>query len=161
MPKITHFGTIKRASDMTKKRNITESDGSITVTQLDFIRLTQLIQALRENKSVDIEYLVFLGIELQKALKVDSKLITPDFVTMNSVMNVEFLDGGKTMELRLVYPQEANFSKGLISVLSPLGCALLGYKSGDVVTFKAPKGEQKVRINSVIYQPEANGEFLL
>ncbi len=146
---------------MAKKKNITESGVTIKVTQLDFFRLTKLIQTLRENKSVDIKYLEFLGIELQKALKIDSKLITPDFVTMNSIMNVIFLDSGKIMELRLIYPQNADFSKGLISVLSPLGCALLGYKAGDVVTFKAPKGEQKVKIEKVIYQPEAHGEDLL
>lgn len=141
--------------------NISGSSVTITVTQLDFLRLTKLIQTIRNNKSVDPIYLDFLGLELQKALKIDSKLITPDFVTMNSVLNVFFLDSGKTMELRLVYPQSANFSNGLISVLSPLGCALLGYKAGDVVTFNAPKGEQKVRIEKVIYQPEANGEDLL
>jgi regulator of nucleoside diphosphate kinase len=146
---------------MAKKVNITESGVTITVTQLDFSRLTKLIQVLRDNKSVDSEYLKFLGMELQKALKIDSKLITPDFVTMNSVLNVVFSDTGKSMELRLVYPKHANFSKGLISVLSPLGCALLGYKAGDTVTFKAPKGEQKVRIEKVIYQPEANGVDLL
>jgi len=141
--------------------NISGSGVTITVTQLDFLRLTKLIQTIRNNKSVDPVYLEFLGLELQKALKIDSKLITPDFITMNSVLNVFFLDSGKTMELRLVYPQSANFSNGLISVLSPLGCALLGYKAGDVVTFNAPKGEQKVRIEKVIYQPEANGEDLL
>ena len=145
---------------MSKKVKISESGVAITVTQVDFLRLTTLVKTLRENKSVDPVYLEFLGLELQKAIMVDSKLITPDFVTMNSVLNVVFLDSGKTMELRLVYPQNANFAKGLISVLSPLGCALLGYKAGDVVTFKAPKGEQKVKIEKVIYQPEANGEDL-
>lgn len=152
-------GTINN-KNMAKKENIIE-DVTITVTQLDYLRLTNLIQTLRDNKSVDPEYLKFLGIELKKAAKIDSKSITPDFVTMNSVINVVFLDMGKAMDLRLVYPQNANFSKGLISVLSPLGCALLGYRAGDVVTFKAPKGEQKVRIEKVIYQPEANGEDLL
>ena len=146
---------------MAKNGSITEIGDTITVTKIDFLRLTNLIQALRLNKSVDPEYLLFLGMELQKALKIDSKLITPDFVTMNSVLNVVFLDSGKIMELRLVYPQNANFSKGLISVLSPLGCALLGYKAGDEVTYKAPIGEQKVLIEKVIYQPEANGEDLL
>jgi regulator of nucleoside diphosphate kinase len=146
---------------MAKKTDIIEKDVTITVTQLDFVRLTNLIQNLRDNRSVDPEYLKFLGFELKKAIKVDSKSITPDFVTMNSVMNVVFLDSSKSMELRLVYPQNANFAKGLISVLSPLGCALLGYRAGDIVTFKAPKGEQRVRIEKVIYQPEANGEDLL
>ncbi|MBN8706739.1 MAG: GreA/GreB family elongation factor [Bacteroidetes bacterium] len=145
---------------MANTRTITESDVTITVTQLDYLRLTKLIQTLRENNSVEKVYLQFLDIELQKAIKTDSKLIMPDFVTMNSVMSVVFLDSGRSMKLRLVYPQKANFSEGLISVLSPLGCALLGYKAGDTVTFMAPIGEQKVMINEVLYQPEANGEDL-
>jgi len=146
---------------MEKKENNTKGVATITVTQVDFNRLTKLIQTLQNNNSVDPQYLQFLSVELQNAVKIDSKLITPNFVTMNSVMNVVFLDSGKTMELRLVYPENANFTKGLISVLSPLGCALLGYKAQDEVIFKAPKGVQKVRIEKVIYQPEANGEDLL
>lgn len=84
-------------------------------------------------------------------------MITPDFVTMNSVLKVCFLSTAKTKDLRLVYPNQADFAKGLISVLSPLGCALLGYKKGDVVNFTAPAGELQVRIDDVIYQPEAHG----
>ena len=123
--------------------------------------LSNLIQRLRNGKSVDDKYLNFLNFELHKAAKIDSKLISPDFVTMNSVISVVFLDTMKAMELRLVYPQKANFAEGLISVLSPLGCALLGYKAGDVVTYNAPKGEQKVKIEKLVFQPEANGEDLL
>jgi regulator of nucleoside diphosphate kinase len=150
-----------KTNEMTKKEENNKNSVTLTITQLDYLRLTKLIQTLRKNKSFDITYLDFLDIELEKASKTDSKLITPDFVTMNSVINVVFLETKKAMELRLVYPQDANFAKGLISVLSPLGCALLGYKAGDMVTFKAPKGEQIVRIDKVIYQPEANGEDLL
>lgn len=149
-----------QTTSTTNKNKIPESEITITVTETDFVRLINLIQNMRNNKSIDEEYLKFLGIELKKALKIDAKLITPDFVTMNSVMNVNFLNSGKKIELRLVYPQEANFSKGLVSVLSPLGCALLGYKAGDIVAFRAPMGEQKVRIDKVVYQPEANGEDL-
>lgn len=148
----------QKFTTMGKSTTLTESNTSIVITQLDYSRLTELIQNLRSNKSIDVEYLKFLGIELQKAKKIDSKQITPDFVTMNSIVDVVFTDTGKFMELRLVYPQDADFSKGLVSVLSPLGCALLGYKAGDILKFKAPKGEQKVRIEKVVYQPEANGE---
>lgn len=146
---------------MSKKSNIQERDVTITVTQVDYLRLTNLIQNLRNNNQIDPEYLKFLNLELQKAAKIDSKAIAPDFITMNSVMTVKFLNIGTLKELRLVYPQQADFSKGLISVLSPLGCALLGYRTGDIVTFKAPIGEQKVKIENVIYQPEANGEDLI
>ncbi len=146
---------------MEKKVNNAESDVVITVTELDYLRLKGLVDKLHGNSNVDIKYLKFLNYELQRALKIDSKLITPDFVTMNSIMEITFLDTSKTMELHLVYPHKANFSKGLISVLSPLGCALLGYKAGDIVAFNAPKGKQKVRIEKVIYQPEAHGEDLI
>ncbi|HSA05084.1 MAG TPA: GreA/GreB family elongation factor [Tenuifilaceae bacterium] len=147
--------------DMTSKGKGNQEIVTLTVTEVDYMRLTNLIQTLRGNKSVDKIYLDYLELELQKASKVDSKLITPDFVTMNSIVHISFLGTNKTMELRLAYPRNANFSEGSISILSPLGCALLGYKSGDVVSFKVPKGEQQVKIEKVIYQPEANGEDLV
>jgi regulator of nucleoside diphosphate kinase len=76
---------------------------------------------------------------------------------MNSIIEVTFPGQDKSMIVRLVYPHESNYREGLVSVLSPLGCALLGYKAGDTVSFKAPGGTQTVRIDKVIYQPEANG----
>lgn len=145
---------------MTATKKIKEHADMITVTQVDYLRLVNLVQNLRDDKSIAPENLRFLGNELQRAIKVDSKVIAPDFVTMNSVIKVCFLSSSKTKDLRLVYPNQADFAKGLISVLSPLGCALLGYKKGDVVTFIAPAGEQQVRIDDVIYQPEAHGEDL-
>lgn len=143
---------------MAKSDNVNGS--VITVTNFDFRKLSNLIQTISENKSIDPEYLKYLGLELQKASKIDPKLITPDFITMNSVAKVAFLENNNVMEIRLVYPQDADFKRGFISVLSPLGCALLGYKAGDVVTYKAPKGEQRVKIEEVVYQPEANGDDL-
>lgn len=145
---------------MTATKKIKAHADMITVTQVDYLRLVNLVQNLREDKRIAPENLRFLGNELQRATKVDSRVITPDFVTMNSVIKVCFLSSSKTKDLRLVYPDQADFGKGLISVLSPLGCALLGYRKGDVVTFMAPAGEQQVRIDDVIYQPEAHGEDL-
>ncbi len=145
---------------MTATKKINEHADTITVTQVDYLRLVKLVQDLRDDKSIAPENLRFLGTELQRAIKTDSKLITPDFVTMNSIIKVCFLSSSKAKDLRLVYPKQADFGKGLISVLSPMGCALLGYKKGDVVNFMAPAGEQKVRIDDVIYQPEAHGEDL-
>ena len=145
---------------MAKKENTPKKEKVLTVTQLDYTRLTRLIQDMRNNKAIDPKYLGYLGLELQKAAIVNPAKITPEFITMNSVMDVEFLQSGRKMELRLVYPGEADFPKGLISVLSPLGCALLGYKAGDIIQFEAPAGTQKVRVEKVVYQPEANGEDL-
>lgn len=80
---------------------------------------------------------------------------------MNSVLAVTFLDTGKSMTLKLVFPDKSNYKKALISVLSPLGCALLGYKAGDLVTYRTSEVNQIVRIDKIIYQPEAYGEDLI
>lgn len=141
-----------------KKRTVRKS--SITVTQHDYTMLAQLIQTLRLSKSIDKRYLQYLSKELRDANIIDSQCITPDFVTMNSVIEAKFLETGKIMQLQLAYPAEADFAKGLISVLSPLGCALLGYRASDTISFDAPAGTKSVQICGVIYQPEAHGKDL-
>ena len=135
-------------------------DNEITVTKVDYSRLNSLILRLLDKKNQDIRELNFLNIEIKRAKKIDSKKIAPEFVTMDSLIEVKFLETDKTMVLRLVYPQKANYKEGSISVLSPLGCVLLGCKAGDSVLFKAPGGTQAVKIEKVLFQPEANGEDL-
>jgi regulator of nucleoside diphosphate kinase len=129
----------------------------IVVTRVDYSRLNSLILNLLDDRSSNLFELNFLNIEIKRARKIDSRRIDPEYVTMNSLIEVTFLDIGKSMVIRLVYPQDASYKEGLVSVLSPLGCALLGYKAGDTFSFKAPGGMQTVRIDKVIYQPEANG----
>jgi regulator of nucleoside diphosphate kinase len=129
----------------------------IVVTKVDYSRLNSLILNMLDDRSSNLFELNFLNIEIKRAKKIDSRRIDPEYVTMNSLIEVTFLGLGKSMVLRLVYPQDANYRGGQVSVLSPLGCALLGYKVGDSVSFKAPGGMQTVRIDKVIYQPEANG----
>ncbi|BBE16496.1 regulator of nucleoside diphosphate kinase [Aquipluma nitroreducens] len=67
------------------------------------------------------------------------------------------METGKTIELKLVYPHEANHEDGQISVLSSLGCALLGAKVGDSISYRTSEGTQTVKIGKVLFQPEANG----
>jgi regulator of nucleoside diphosphate kinase len=110
-----------------------------------------------DDRSSNLFELNFLNIEIKRAKKIDSRRIDPEYVTMNSLVEITFPDMGKSMVLRLVYPQDANYKEGLVSVLSPLGCALLGYRTGDSVSFKVQGETQTVRIDKVIYQPEANG----
>lgn len=135
-------------------------EGKITVTQLDYMRLSRLIKESAGDRNIDPRNLVFLGQEIERAKKVDPKKIAPDFVTMKSEVKVVDLDSGRPMTLKLVYPEKADFKKGLISIFSPLGCAMLGYKVGDEIQFEVPAGKKKVRIEELIYQPEAAGEDL-
>ena len=133
----------------------------IKITELDYVRLCDLVTAMKDKKSVELSNLDALGAEIRRAERVDPKKITPEFITMNSEFEVTDLDNNKQMKLRLVYPKDADFTRGNVSVLSPLGSALLGYKAGDTISFRVPKGEKKIRIEKVLYQPEANGEFTL
>lgn len=132
----------------------------IVVTRVDYSRLNSLISTMLDDRNSNLFELNFLNIEIKRAKKIDSRKIDPEYITMNSLIEVTFLEMGKSMILRLVYPHDSNYKEGLVSVLSPLGSALLGYRAGDSVSFKAPGGIQTIRIEKVIYQPEANGEDL-
>jgi len=134
-------------------------EGEIKITELDYVRLCNLINSAKDKKSMELKNIEVLGNEIKRAKKVDSKKIAPEFVTMNSMIEVTDMDTNKLMILKLVYPGDADFKKGYISILSPLGSALLGYKAGDTISFEVPKGVKSIRINKILYQPEANGEY--
>jgi regulator of nucleoside diphosphate kinase len=61
-----------------------------------------------------------------------------------------------------VYPDDADLATGRLSVLSPIGQALLGARSGDTVDYRLPDGRaQRVTIVEIAFQPEASGQFTL
>ncbi|MFO7445148.1 MAG: nucleoside diphosphate kinase regulator [Ignavibacteriaceae bacterium] len=131
----------------------------IFITELDYERLCNLVNHAKAQKSVEIKNLDALGAEIKRAKIIEPKDIDPEFVTMNSEIEVIDMDNNKEMKIKLVYPKEADFKKGYISVLSPLGSALIGYRKGDMITFEVPAGRKKVKIKSILYQPEAHGEY--
>lgn len=132
---------------------------NIVITDYDYVRLGNLIGSIKKTKKEELSNLTLLCEEIARAERVNPKEIEPDFVTMNSLIEVVDLDNGKVMTIKLVYPNEADFRKGNISILSLLGSALLGYRVGSIIKFDAPLGEKNIRIKNIIYQPEANGAF--
>lgn len=129
------------------------------MTELDYSRLSNLIESTQKSKNEEMMNLSVLKNELSKVEIVNSTNIAKDFVTMNSLVEILDLDTNKKMKLRLVYPREANFKKGNVSIFSLLGSALIGCREGNIVYFNAPSGRKKVQIIKIIYQPEANGDF--
>jgi regulator of nucleoside diphosphate kinase len=99
--------------------------------------------------------------ELDKAVLVSSKKIPPNVVTMNTQMRVTDLDTDKEMRLHLVFPSYADFERGKISILAPIGTALIGYQVGDTIEWKVPAGIRRWRIEEITYQPEAAGDHHL
>lgn len=150
---------IDKLSSLLDKKIVMEEKSKIT--ELDYIRLSKIIGSAFNQKGVELNNLDSLAREINRAKKVDSKKISPEFVTMNSVIQVIIESTKKPMTIKIVYPKEADFKKGHVSVFSPLGCALLGHKVGDIVKFDAPKGLVSINIQQIDYQPEANGEYLV
>ncbi|KAA0217059.1 MAG: nucleoside diphosphate kinase regulator [Leptolyngbya sp. PLA3] len=136
---------------------------TIHVTRQDMERLRDLIASShigRGGDDRDRPYLATLAAELDRAVIVAPDEVTPDVVTMNS--RIRLRDGRRTWIMSLVYPENADPEEGSISVLAPLGAAILGCRVGQSVAFRVPGGgERTCEILSVLYQPEAAGDLHL
>ena len=132
----------------------------IYITTSDYHRLSGLIEISRErNGDADREYLDQLEEELERAEVVNPEDVPHDVITMRSKVRLKDLKSGKTVMYSLVFPSEANSNEGHISVLAPIGTALLGNRSGDVVESKVPSGLRRLKVKEILYQPEAAGNY--
>ena len=71
------------------------------------------------------------------------------------------LVSGEANTYSLVFPTEANFTEGKISILAPIGTAILGYKRGDTIEWPVPAGVRRLKVDEILYQPEAAGNYEL
>ena len=125
------------------------------LTQTDLERLESLLGTIASSDNT-----IRLEEELALAVVVESKDIPPDVVTMNSRVRVFDETEGREMVLALVYPSQADADAGKISVLAPVGSALLGLSAGQSIAWPLPEGRTKtLQIREVLYQPEASGDF--
>lgn len=108
----------------------------------------------------DLESLRALDQELDRAEAVRPEDVPPDVITMNSKVRMTDLETGRQREVTLVYPDRAA-GEDYVSILSPLGTALLGYRVGDEIEWGAGDSLVHVRIDEMLYQPEAAGNFSL
>lgn len=133
------------------------SQRNIVLTAEDRKRLVDLIERPTADwDRADVRDLVY---EIQRASVVPASEIPPDVITMNSKARLLDLDRDQTLEYTLVYPEEADFADGKISVFAPIGAAMLGYRVGDEIEWAVPAGLRRLRVEEVLYQPEAAGDF--
>jgi len=132
---------------------------TIYITHADRERLIKLIQKEQEFNPRNRQYLKQLKQELERATIVDSSEVPRDIITMNSKVRLRDLDTDDEMEYTLVYPEDAKLSEGKISVLAPVGTAILGYREGDIVEWKIPDGVVRLKVEKLLYQPEAAGNY--
>ncbi len=133
----------------------------IFITKFDKARLEELISVADEFGGRDRKDLEALADELDRADVVASAEVPADVVTMNSKVVLSDQKTGEKMTYVLVFPKDANVAEGRISVLAPVGTSILGYAKGDVVEWTVPYGKRLIRIDDVLYQPEAAGDFHL
>jgi regulator of nucleoside diphosphate kinase len=96
-----------------------------------------------------------LEAELKRAKIVEPDAVPPDVITMNSRAELLDLDTGERMEFTLVFPDEADFTEGRISVLAPVGTGMLGYRLRDTFERRAPYGTRRLKVIAVSFRPEA------
>ena len=129
----------------------------ITISSLDLDSLYNLIEALPKNSFVGKDA---LEAELARANVVDPTEVPPTIVTMNSTVRFSVESTQNEFELTLVYPKDVDASGKTISILAPVGGALLGLSQGDEIEWPKPGGGVlKVKITGIVYQPERAGEY--
>jgi regulator of nucleoside diphosphate kinase len=128
---------------------------TILVTEQDMERLKDLLGSASAIASKDWEHLRVLKEELDHAQIVSSDEIPKDVVTMNSRVRLKDLDSGRESIYVLVFPRDADVARDRISVLAPIGTAIIGYRTADVIVWPVPGGEKRLEVQEVLYQPEA------
>ena len=126
---------------------------SIIVTDLDLDRL----RAVLDHN--DIPTAEALDAELHRATVVPQLEVPADVVTMNSDVVYEDESTGARRTVRVVYPRDADAGRGWVSVLAPIGSALLGLRVGQHIDWIVPAGRRRLRVVEVPYQPEAAGDL--
>jgi regulator of nucleoside diphosphate kinase len=134
----------------------------VFLTDIDALRLRSVAHRLANDRSEDRVSGENLFELLDAAQVVPANAIAADVITMNSKVTYEDGRDGATHTLTLVYPGQADVAGGRVSVLSPLGRALLGARVGARVEFETPaEGKRAIIVRGVAYQPEAAGDWNL
>jgi regulator of nucleoside diphosphate kinase len=133
----------------------------IIISKLDYARILKCINDARQMNTIGVHEAENLAKELNSAKVVEPGEIPDNVVTMNSIVKISFLNTNKTLRIQIVYPDQANMKENKISIFSPVATALIGYKKADEVEWIVPSGLTKLRIDDIIYQPEAEGDFEL
>lgn len=121
----------------------------IVVVEADAHRLRGLLAARRNSALRDAAHLEELAFELERASLLTEDAVPDDVVVMDSRVQVLDLTSSERREYTLVYPADSDLAAGRISVLAPLGTALLGYREGDDVEWLMPGGLRRLRIEKV------------
>jgi regulator of nucleoside diphosphate kinase len=132
---------------------------TIIITEIDHERLEDLL-ASEFAKAIDpSDHLRDLRAELDRANIVRPEDVPRNVVTMNSTVTLRDLVTKEKETYTLVFPDLADIANNRLSVLAPIGTAILGERVGDVLRWRVPEGWRRLKVERVLYQPEREGVF--
>lgn len=134
---------------------MTNQPSTRTISALDYERLELLIQRLPTQ---DLHRL-YLQAELEKATVVDPAELPPDVISMNSKVQLKLSADDITRELQLVYPKDLQADAPQLSVLAPVGMALLGRREGEVIQWQQSDHKKQIEVIRLVSQPEREGLY--
>lgn len=134
----------------------------IYITRNDLARLDELLRTARSfSEERDSDYLGQLEALLEGSYTVSAREVPADVVTMNSRVRLASADGGSSTVYTVAFPADADAARQRVSVLAPLGAALLGCRVGQDAVWETPEGTRRLRVAEMLYQPEAAGDYHL
>ena len=132
-----------------------------TLTELDHVRILNLVRRDARGDG-SLAHGPVIEDLLDASAIVPSRQVSPDVVTMYSQVLLQDLQSSQRSTLTLCYPADAEPAAGFVSVLSPVGSALLGLRVGSVARWATPAGDQKAaEIVAILFQPEASGDYTI
>jgi regulator of nucleoside diphosphate kinase len=131
----------------------------IVITRNDYEYLKELLSSEFTQAISPSDFLESLEAELDLADVVDPERVPKHVVTMNSTVKLRDLDTNELETYTLVFPEEADIANHKLSVLAPVGTAILGQRVGDVLRWRVPDGWRRLKVVRVLYQPERVGVF--
>ncbi len=133
----------------------------LIINKLDYTRIKRWISDAKQHRSINSVDAAKLLEELESAKVVKPENIPAGVVTMNSIVKLSFLNNNSQTQFQIVYPNQANFKEQKLSIFSPIAIALIGYQVNDEIEWLVPSGLTKIRIDEIVYQPEAAGDYNL
>jgi regulator of nucleoside diphosphate kinase len=131
----------------------------IYISDFDMKRFKWLSSNSHKFDDLYKKHLYELEKELKDAVIVEPQNIPADVITMHSKFRIKDLDTGEEFIYTLVFPFDADIEQNNLSVLAPIGVAVIGCRVNDEIEWEVPLGKRKIRIEEIIYQPEAEGNF--
>lgn len=132
-----------------------------TLTELDHVRLLNLLRRAARGDGSPQQVRAIEDV-LDVSALVPSRKVAPDVVTMYSQVLLQDTQTGQRNTLTLCFPADADPAIGFVSVLSPVGTAMLGLRVGSIARWSTPSGDEKAaEILAILFQPESSGDYAM